>query len=663
MYKRLVNVVFLLPVCLLVVITGCNSAKLASAQEKHAAGEYFEAAAIYRKVYAKTKPQDADLRALVAFQMAECYRLTNNTARASAAYLNALRYHHPDSTVLLRIAQTYHKQGRYPEAISFYDRFLALAPSHPTATSSRIGADSASIRKASPTPYVVQRMDKFNSRKGEFSPMFSGTSSDQLYFASSRPIKDKDLSPSPITGVNTNDIYSVAKDEIGLWTKPQLLEGELNTDFDEATPSFSSDGNTMYYTFCDQDTESNAPRPAQIYRASRTNAQWSKGEKVILLKDTITSLAHPALSPDGNFLYFVSDMIGGFGGKDIYRCRVTNSGFAAIENLGPSINTSADEMFPYLRTPTTLYFASDGHPGFGGLDLFKAVSDTSGQWTLSNLGFPINSSADDFGITFAQGADEGFFSSNRNDPRGYDHIFSFRYPTVEVIVQGFVFDINDNPLEDATIRIVGKDGLNLRTPVRKDASYRIPLIRGNDYVMMAGARGYLNQHHLFETSPLETNQTLTVDFFLTPISQPVIIENIFYDFDQASLRPASHLALDSLVQLLNDNPHISIELAAHTDRKGSTNYNLRLSARRAQSVVDYLTSQGLSPDRLSPKGYGNSTPLTVSKRIADSYPFLPEGQLLSEPFILTLPPDQQSIADQLNRRTEFKVLRTNFGLF
>jgi peptidoglycan-associated lipoprotein len=650
-------------VLLLVYVAGCKTAKLADAEEKHRAGEYFEAATIYRKVYAKTKPQEPDLRAYVAFRIAECNRLINNSSRAVAAYLNAHRYHYPDSTVLLRIAQTYHKQGRYTEALTYYDHFLALAPSHPIALAGRHAALEAPLWKENPTPYIVQRIDKFNSRKGEFSPMLTGTDFDQLYFASSRPVKDKDLTASPITGLYTNDLYLVRRDENGLWQKPELLEGELNTDFDEGTPSFSSDGNIMYYTFCSQDTETGAPRPAEIYRSNRTNAQWSKGEKVILLKDSITSLAHPALSPDGLYLYFVSDMIGGYGGKDIYRARVTDSGFGMLENLGPQINTQGDEMFPYLRTPTTLYFASDGHPGMGGLDLFKALRDTSGDWTVNNMGVPVNSSADDFGITFSGDTDEGFFSSNRNEARGYDHIFSFRYPTVDVIVEGIVFDINDNPLEEAVVRIVGKDGLNLRTPVRKDGSYRITLVRGNDYVMMAGARGHLNQHHRFGTSPQEKSQDYTVDFYLTPISQAVVIENIFYDFDRASLRPASRAALDQVIQMLEDNPNVTIELGAHTDRKGSEEYNTRLSARRAQSVVQYLVSRGIPADRLTAKGYGKAQPQTVTGRMAEAYPFLREGNLLTEPFILTLEPEQQEIADQLNRRTEFKVLRTNYGLF
>jgi peptidoglycan-associated lipoprotein len=642
-------------------VAGCKTAKLSDAEEKHRAGEYFEAASIYRKVYTKTKPQEPDLRAYVAFRMGECNRLINNTSRAVAAYLNAHRYHYPDSTVLLRIAQTYHKQGRYTEAFTYYDRFLTLAPSHPIALAGRQGSLDAPLWKENPTPYIVQRMDKFNSRKGEFCPMLTGTDFDQLYFASSRPVKDKDLTASPITGLNTNDFYLVRRDESGLWQKPELIEGELNTDFDEGTPSFSSDGNIMYYTFCSQDIETGAPRTAEIYRSNRSNAQWSKGEKIILLKDSSTTLAHPALSPDGVYLYFISDMIGGYGGKDIYRARVTESGFGMLENLGPDINTVGDEMFPYLHKTGDLYFSSDGHPGLGGLDLFKAVEDSSRNWQVRNMGVPINSFGDDFGITFGRDTAEGFFSSNRNDGRGYDHIYSFRCPTAEIIVEGVVLDINDQVLEEGVVRIVGKDGLNVRSGVRKDGYYRITVSRGQEYVMMAGARGHLNQHHVFKTTLEE--ETYEVDFFLAPISQAVVIENIFYDFDRASLRLASRTSLDTVIRMLEDNPHITIELSAHTDRKGSQEYNRRLSARRAQSVVDYLIKGGIAEDRLVARGYGKDEPLVVTKRMAEKYPFLREGDILTEEFIVILPIEQQELADQLNRRTEFKVLRTNYGLY
>ena len=638
----------------------CKSAKLSDAEEKQRIGEYYEAAAIYRKVYTKTSPKKRDLRSYIAYRMAECNRLINNTAKATSAYMNAIRYDYPDSTVYLRMGQMLQKTGRYPEAIKNYDIYMENDPSNLLAINGIQGCELAPGWKKNPTRYEVRRMDKFNSRRGEFSPMLAGDKYDQLYFASSRS-KDKDAKVSAITGQNNNNLFLVKQDEKGAWLAPVELEDEVNTEYDEGTPSFSPDGNTMYYTYCAQDPE--GPRTAEIYISTRSSAKWGKGTRATIVKDSVTALGHPSISPDGKYLYFVSDAVGGFGGKDIFRARVAGNDFGPMENLGEEINTPGDEMFPYVRDSVTLYFASNGHPGMGGLDLFKATQDSTGKWKVENLGAPINSMADDFGITFAGKEERGFFCSNRNDARGYDHIYSFELPTITIFIEGIVNDVDEYPIEDATVRIVGKDGLNVKVPVKKDGTYRVELERDIRYVMMASARGYLNQNYELHTGPEEKNETYIVDFFLSPISKPVVIDNIFYDFDKATLRPESKKALDEMIKMLNDNPNVTIELGAHTDRKGTDQYNERLAQRRAQSVVDYLIAGGIEAARLEAKGYGESVPKTINKKMAKQFDFLKEGDVLTEEFILALPPEQQEIADQINRRTEFKVLRTNYNLF
>ena len=638
----------------------CKSAKLSDAEEKQRIGEYYEAAAIYRKVYTKTSPKKRDLRGYIAYRMAECNRLINNTGKATSAYMNAIRYDYPDSTVYLRMGQMLQKTGRYPEAIKNYDIYMENDPSNLLAINGIQGCELAPGWKKNPTRYEVRRMDKFNSRRGEFSPMLAGDKYDQLYFASSRS-KDKDSKVSAITGQNNNNLFLVKQDEKGAWLAPVELEDEVNTEYDEGTPSFSPDGNTMYYTYCAQDPE--GPRTAEIYISTRSSAKWGKGTRATIVKDSVTALGHPSISPDGKYLYFVSDAVGGFGGKDIFRARVAGNDFGPMENLGEEINTPGDEMFPYVRDSVTLYFASNGHPGMGGLDLFKATQDSTGKWKVENLGAPINSMADDFGITFAGKEERGFFCSNRNDARGYDHIYSFERPTITIFIEGIVNDVDEYPIEDATVRIVGKDGLNVKVPVKKDGTYRVELERDIRYVMMASARGYLNQNYELHTGPEEKNETYIVDFFLSPISKPVVIDNIFYDFDKATLRPESKKALDEMIKMLNDNPNVTIELGAHTDRKGTDQYNERLAQRRAQSVVDYLIAGGIEAARLEAKGYGESVPKTINKKMAKQFDFLKEGDVLTEEFILALPPEQQEIADQINRRTEFKVLRTNYNLF
>lgn len=663
MNKKITPYILLFLTALL--LFSCKSAKLSDAEEKQRIGEYFEAAAIYRKVYTKTSPQKRDLRGYIAYRMAECNRLINNTPRATSAYMNALRYDYPDSIVSLRLGQMYQKSGKYMDAIRHYNDFLLLNPESQLALNGIKGSELAPQWKQNPSRYIVKRMEKFNSRRGEFCPMLYGEKYDQLYFTSSRTPKgankDKDETISAITGQRNNDFFLVKQDEQGNWLAPVELEDEVNTEFDEGTPSFSKDGNTMYYTYCAQDPE--GPRTSEIYVSTRSSAKWGKGTRASIVKDSVTALGHPAVSPDGKYLYYVSDAVGDFGGKDIFRSRLVGNDFGPMENLGPDINTPGDEMFPYVRDSVTLYFASNGHPGMGGLDLFKATQDSTGKWHVENLKAPINSMGDDFGITFEGDKEKGFFSSNRNDARGYDHLYSFELPVITIFIEGIVSDVDENPIEDATVRIVGKDGLNEKVLAKKDGTYRVELERDIRYVMMASARGYLNQNFELKTGPEEKNETYIVDFYLSPISKPVVIENIFYDFDKATLRPESQKALDEMIKMLNDNPNVTIELGAHTDRKGSDQYNERLAQRRAQSVVDYLIAGGIEKERLEAKGYGESVPKVINKKMAKNYDFLNEGDVLTEEFILTLTPEQQEIADQINRRTEFKVLRTNYNLF
>jgi peptidoglycan-associated lipoprotein len=641
------------------LLLSCKTAKLSDAVEREERGEYYEAAQIYRKVYTKTSPKKTHLRGSIAFHMAECYREANNTSRALSGYTNAIRYQYADSTVLLYSAQMLHKSGRYAEAAKQYKSFLAVAPPNVLAQNGLAGCDSALVWKNTPSHYVVKKMDKMSSREGEFAPVLTGEAYDQLYFTSAR----KDATgeeKSPITGVKNNDFFFVRQDEKKQWLKPEKIESGINTEFDEGAGSITPDGSQMYYTYCSEDPE--WPRTAEVRVSSRSGAQWSAGQKVEIMKDSSQMAAHPAVGADG-YLYFVSDKPGGYGGKDIWRIPTDQIGATSPENLGAEINTPGNEMYPSMREDSILYFSSDGHPGMGGLDIFKAKQNKNGHWKVENMKAPLNSMADDFGITFAGKKESGFFSSNRNDGRGIDHIYSFHLPTVYVYVEGWVLDKDEELIEDATVRIVGKDGTNQRFVVRKDGTYYMEVIPGMDYVMMGSAKGHLNQKQTLSVPANAKNETFYVDFYLPSISRPVVIENIFYDFDRATLRPESKEALDEIIAMLDDNPNVTIELSAHTDRKGQEAYNQNLSLRRAQSVVDYLIAHGVAADRLQAAGYGKSQPKTVTKSLAEIFDFLPEGQALDETFIDTLDPEYREFADQINRRTEFRVLTTNYGLY
>lgn len=650
-------------VCLLLtaVAAGCRTPKLSEADAQFQRGEYYDASVTYKKVYNKLrKKEERPQRGEVAFKMGRCYRLLNMSARASAAFQNALRYEYPDSTTHFMLAQALHADGKYAAALRSYDKYLEFCPDDSLAINCAEGCRTAQEIRARGSRYVVKQAKLFNSRRADFCPMYLGADCDQIYYTSTTEKATSDKK-SEITGMKNADVFFSKKNEKGEWERPEPVEGELNTEFDEGIVAFSPDAQTMYLTKARR--ELNAPTSVEIYTSTRSDAKWSAPVKFEITADTLSTFGHPAVSPDGEYLYFVSDMPGGYGGKDIWRISLKERQ-GSLVNLGPDINTEGNDDFPYVRSDGSLYFSSDGHPGMGGLDIFRAtaVGDPADlRWKVENMGFPINSAGDDFGITFGKGED-GFFSSNRGDARGYDHIYSFEYDPVRITIEGLVMDKDEEPVKNAIIRIVGNDGSNQKEVARDDGSFSFALQRGVKYVMLAGAKGYLNQKQEFASDSTMEDANYWVEFILPSISKPSVVENIFYDYDKADLRPESKTALNELIAVLHDNPNVTIEMASHTDRWGSDAYNINLSERRAKSVVDYLVENGISRDRLQPHGYGKSRPKTVTKRIARLYPQFKEGDILTEEFIKTLSEEDQQAADQINRRTEFSVLSLTYNM-
>lgn len=650
-------------VCLLLtaVAAGCRTPKLSEADAQFQRGEYYDASVTYKKVYNKLrKKEERPQRGEVAFKMGRCYRLLNMSARASAAFQNALRYEYPDSTTHFMLAQALHADGKYAAALRSYDKYLEFCPDDSLAINCAEGCRTAQEIRARGSRYVVKQAKLFNSRRADFCPMYLGADCDQIYYTSTTEKATGDKK-SEITGMKNADVFFSKKNEKGEWERPEPVEGELNTEFDEGIVAFSPDAQTMYLTKARR--ELNAPTSVEIYTSTRSDAKWSAPVKFEITADTLSTFGHPAVSPDGEYLYFVSDMPGGYGGKDIWRISLKERQ-GSLVNLGPDINTEGNDDFPYVRSDGSLYFSSDGHPGMGGLDIFRAtaVGDPADlRWKVENMGFPINSAGDDFGITFGKGED-GFFSSNRGDARGYDHIYSFEYDPVRITIEGLVMDKDEEPVKNVIIRIVGNDGSNQKEVARDDGSFSFALQRGVKYVMLAGAKGYLNQKQEFASDSTMEDANYWVEFILPSISKPSVVENIFYDYDKADLRPESKTALNELIAVLHDNPNVTIEMASHTDRWGSDAYNINLSERRAKSVVDYLVENGISRDRLQPHGYGKSRPKTVTKRIARLYPQFKEGDILTEEFIKTLSEEDQQAADQINRRTEFSVLSLTYNM-
>ena len=651
-----------------VLLCGCGADQAVKKGDKfYALGEYFDAATQYRKAYSQTPPKERALRGQRALKMAECYRRINYTQKAIAAYNNAVRYKQHDSLTYLYLGQQLMKNGSYKEAAKAFQTFLdstdiSQSPQLATlATLAKTGLRSAQQApqwKKDGSDYTVKRENLFNSRRADYSPMLAGEEFDQLYFTSTRnQAKGDEL--SGITGTKNADIFMSQKDDKGKWQRPDVIDSELNTDFDEGACSFSPDGRTMYLTQCK--TDPSYPRYATIVTSNRSDAAWSKAQDVQLSRDTLSAFAHPAVSPDGQWLYFTSNMPGGQGGYDIWRAPLTTSGIGAVENLGSPINTPGDEMFPTFRPNGDLYFSSNGHEGLGGLDVFWVAPDAPKN--IHHPGYPLNSQGDDFGMTFEGLLNKGYFSSNRGDGKGWDHIYSFFNPEIVQTVKGWVYEQDGYELPAALVYMVGNDGTNLKLSVKGDGSFTQEIKPGVDYVFLGTCSGFLNHQEQLRVEPVKESEEYVLQFPLASITAPVLIDNIFYDFDKATLRPESTEALDKLVELLNENPNVTIELSAHTDYRGSAEYNKRLSQRRAESVVNYLTEHGIEKERLSPVGYGKEKPKAIRRKLTEKYPFLKENDVLTEEYIRTLDDDQQEQCNQLNRRTEFIVLRTTYGLF
>ena len=664
-----------------------------------ALGEYYDAASQYKKAYSQTRAKDKPLRGQRAMKMADCYRRINYTQKAIAAYNNAVRYNQADSMALFYLGQLQLKNGSYKEAEKTFTVLLDSMPNNPLVKSGLESARKAPQWKkdAALSGYTIKRQDLFNSRRAEYSPMLAGDDYDQLFFTSTRNQAQGD-ELSGITGTKPADIFVAYKDEKGKWQKPETIESDLNTELDEGACCFTPDSKTMYLTVCK--TDPSYPRFAQIATSSRSDASWGKANVLEITKDTLSLFAHPAVSPDGMWLYFVSDMPGGMGGLDIWRVMLTSSGLGSLENLGAPINTPGNEMFPTFRPNGDLYFSSDGHPGLGGLDIFIAQPVTSEQfkvnsydylsnegtgnksnegtgsksnhnyslstihYELDHPGFHLNSQGDDFGMTFEGLYNRGFFCSNRGDARGWDHIYSFEKQEIVQTVKGWVYEQDGYELPQALVYMVGNDGTNQKLSVKGDGSFTEIIKPGVDYVFLGTCKGYLNHKEQLKVDTVQESEEYVLQFPLASITAPVLIDNIFYDFDKATLRPESTEALDKLISLLNENPNITIELSAHTDYRGSSAYNKGLSQRRAESVVNYLTEHGIAPDRLSPMGYGKEKPKTIKRKLTEKYDWLKEGDVLTEEFITALKDEEkQEICNQLNRRTEFVVLRTTYGMF
>ncbi|MBO7460472.1 MAG: OmpA family protein [Bacteroidales bacterium] len=623
-------------------------------------GQYFTAIERYKKAAKRLKKKKfEDERMRITYQLGECYRLTDNTKQAATQYKRVLKSEFPKSTPVfyLHYGDVLKRNEKYDEALEMYNTYSELVPDDPRGQ--RAAADIANIKEwlEYPSKYEVTRVKALNSKVSDFGIAWISNSYNDVIFTSTREggvAKEKD----GITGQHFSDFYYSRQDKKGVWDKPELVdeEGGINSKGSEGMPFFTKSFSDVYYTRCPNDKKRQSG--CQIMKSKRTGTSFAEGAVVEIAGiDSVDVVGHPTLNADESIMYFAADRKGGFGGKDIWMTMKGDDGkFARPFNLGEVINTQGDEMFPFLRNDTTLYFASDGHGGMGGLDIFVTTIDSLGNWSEPvNLKSPINSIGNDFGIVFHPTEERGFFASNRGSRNGMDDdIYYFMEPPILLTVNGTIKNVNSlQYVGGANVSIVGTDGTRASTLSSNSGAFQFNegvLTVGNIYVLTIEKDNFFTLTDTINTVGLEFSRDFTPSYEIAMIpTGTVVLPEIQYELGKWDLQPQFEDSLQGLIEILQVNPHITVELGSHTDNRGSEASNDILSQKRAQAVCDYLVIRGIDPMRLTAKGYGERVPRTVN------------GVKLTEDYINKLPTEaEKERAHQLNRRTEFKVLSRDF---
>lgn len=629
--------------------------------------QYNVALAKYKKALSKTKGKPDKEK--ISFQMAECYRFINNTKKAEPAYKRLIKtkFAETNPLVFLYLAQSMKSNEKYKDAKLYFDKYAELAPEDPRGKNGSLSCVLAQEWIDNPTKYKISTEKVLNSKESDFSVSYADKLYNTIIFTSTRDAatgKDMDN----WTGQNFSDLFISKLDPKAQWSTPVLLEtgNVINTEANEGNPSVNSKFTQLYFTRCANDKGS--LQGCKIMVSRRAGRNWGEPKALDLGGDSTTVFGNPSVSPDELTLLFSCNLPKGKGGKDIWMStrKTSSDNFGRAVNAGPVINSPGDEMFPFMRNDTSLYFSSNGHPGMGGLDIFRSTFSND-EWTKPvNLQVPINSSGDDFAMIFHPEEDKGFFSSNRKGGRGSDDLYSFVNPPVIFTLSGLVKD--DNTLQfiqGAVIKLTGSNGTSVeaRTDAKGFYSFSKSQIKPNTtYELICLKANYFNKKAKETTVGLESSKDFTINFMLQPIpDKPVVLPDILYDLAKWDLKPQYQDSLQGLIKTLDENETIIIELASHTDSRGTDESNDVLSQKRAESVVNYLIDRGIDPDRLIAKGYGERIPRKMMKdAIKDGFAFK-TGTLLSQAFIdsLSTKPEQEA-AYSLNRRSEFRIISKDF---
>ena len=648
----------------------CAQTRKTAAADRAFAEEYYSTAIKkYKKAKRRVKRNKAE-KARIAARIGDCYCMTNNTKKAEIQYKNAIRqkYAERDSSVILKYADVLRYNGKYDQAKEQYSLFLELSPNHPLAIAGIESCDMYEKWLSNEKNTQVYVIKSINSKQDDFAPTWSDQSYNSIIFTSAREASQGKMHDE-WTGQKFSDLYITKEDIKGKWSEPTPIDQEkgINTTGNEGVATTNFRANRLYYTYCPDDPEISTG--CKIFVAKRNGQDWIDAKELKLTTDSADIIGHPALTDDELTIVFSSSKKGGIGGKDLYYATRKSSGdtFGSPINLGAEINTRGNEMFPYFRNDTTLYFASDGLPGLGGLDIYHVtLKNGIPQATPENIGTPINTSNDDFGILYTPNADSGFFCSNRKGGRGGDDIYKFVVPSVEFIISGNITDEKTlQTVANATIQLSGTDGSIVQTKSNDKGFFTFTknqVHKETTYDILVSKDGYFNKEGKETTLGYTTSHDFVVDFVLTPIpEEPIVLPDILYDFAKWDLKPQYQDSLQGLIQTLDMNPTFVIELASHTDMVGSVESNDELSQKRAESVVAYLIDRGINSKRLVAKGYGERKPRTLQKDYAYKGHTFQKGTTLSEEYINTLPTeDLKSYANQLNRRTEFSIISRDF---
>ena len=632
-----------------------KSRRIIKADNAFALEEYSKAAELYKKAYTKTK--DKGLKAEIIFKQAECYRLSGQIKRAESYYKRAIKVKYPDVIVYLRYADVLRMQEDYQEAILQYQTYIELNPDDVNGEMGLKSCDFALQWKDVPTRYNLELLPIVNSRYSDYSPAFGNSEYTELYFTSSRTggVTDK---IDDRTGEPFSDVYLSRMNKKGIWSSPTIVAAPINTEGNEGSVFINNRGTTMYVTQCK--VEKKKSLGCGIYVSNRKGKVWSDPKILQIKIDSNTTIGHPTLSQDESTMIFAADMQGGYGGKDLWMVKKEKrSNWSDPINLGPLVNTPGDEMFPFLHIDGTIYFASTGHIGMGGFDIYKTSQDENGAYILPvNLKSPVNSAADDFGMIIEEDGERGYLTSNRRGGKGGDDIYQFELPPLEISVKGIVTESkNGSILTNKKVQLLASDGSAKEVLTDNTGSYSFELDPLTSYQIIIDTEGYLKKIVSETTFGLEFNKVFEINIALDPVKKEIILPKVEWDFAKWELRPESIIDLDVLAEALLDNDNVVIKIKSHTDELGTDKSNQALSQKRGQTCVDYLISMGVDPGQLVAIGVGESEPYVIKEKDGR----FNIGDVLTSSYIRKIRfKKNKEKAHQYNRRTSFEVFREDY---